>query len=154
LRVLLFLAVLVPSAAFADLYRWVDPETGSVKFSNYPPLVPVAKVERIPYAGPAPARVQAPVAPAANALAGLIAQWRQLRLALDSVPAQGDSERAGAGFAQHAQAYNAVRAELDRIDPAGAARRRAEDEPLLIKLSRGMKAQVGAALGATASSQK
>lgn len=24
-------------AAAADLYRWVDPETGSVKFSNYPP---------------------------------------------------------------------------------------------------------------------
>jgi len=23
--------------AGADLYRWVDPETGSVKFSSYPP---------------------------------------------------------------------------------------------------------------------
>jgi hypothetical protein len=23
--------------AVADLYRWVDPETGSVKFSSYPP---------------------------------------------------------------------------------------------------------------------
>jgi hypothetical protein len=23
--------------AAADLYRWVDPETGSVKFSNFPP---------------------------------------------------------------------------------------------------------------------
>ncbi|OFZ87230.1 MAG: hypothetical protein A2W21_01775 [Betaproteobacteria bacterium RBG_16_66_20] len=23
--------------AAADLYRWVDPETGSVKFSSYPP---------------------------------------------------------------------------------------------------------------------
>jgi hypothetical protein len=24
-------------AAAADLYRWVDPDSGSVKFSNYPP---------------------------------------------------------------------------------------------------------------------
>jgi len=33
------LACAVPYAgpAAADLYRWVDPETGSVKFSNYPP---------------------------------------------------------------------------------------------------------------------
>ena len=23
--------------ALADLYRWVDPETGTVKFSSYPP---------------------------------------------------------------------------------------------------------------------
>jgi hypothetical protein len=25
------------SLSAADLYRWVDPETGSVKFSSYPP---------------------------------------------------------------------------------------------------------------------
>jgi len=32
----MFLASFAQLAA-ADLYRWVDPETGSVKFSSYPP---------------------------------------------------------------------------------------------------------------------
>jgi hypothetical protein len=38
-RIVLALAVLLAwaSPAVADLYRWVDPETGSVKFSSYPP---------------------------------------------------------------------------------------------------------------------
>ena len=48
------------AAATADLYRWVDPETGSVKFSSYPPpwygdeaREPRApKVEHIPPRGP------------------------------------------------------------------------------------------------------
>jgi hypothetical protein len=30
-------AALFSGPAAADLYRWVDPATGSVKFSNYPP---------------------------------------------------------------------------------------------------------------------
>jgi hypothetical protein len=33
--VIAMLAWVAPAAA--DLYRWVDPETGSVKFSSYPP---------------------------------------------------------------------------------------------------------------------
>lgn len=38
MRVLLAIAGLVwVATAAADLYRWVDPETGSVKFSSYPP---------------------------------------------------------------------------------------------------------------------
>jgi len=32
-----FLLSLCIAPALADLYRWVDPETGSVKFSSYPP---------------------------------------------------------------------------------------------------------------------
>ena len=47
-------------AAHADLYRWVDPETGSVKFSSYPPPwygdekleKRAPKVEHIPPRGP------------------------------------------------------------------------------------------------------
>ncbi len=46
--------------AAADLYRWVDPETGSVKFSSYPPPwygdekleKRSPKVEHIPARGP------------------------------------------------------------------------------------------------------
>lgn len=37
MRFLLLLATLAPVQANADLYRWVDPETGSVKLSSYPP---------------------------------------------------------------------------------------------------------------------
>ena len=38
MRVLLLLRrALVALPAHADLYRWVDPQTGSVKFSSYPP---------------------------------------------------------------------------------------------------------------------
>lgn len=33
--VIAMLAWVAPAAA--DLYRWIDPETGSVKFSSYPP---------------------------------------------------------------------------------------------------------------------
>jgi hypothetical protein len=35
--VLLLALGIVMNPALADLYRWVDPETGSVKFSSYPP---------------------------------------------------------------------------------------------------------------------
>ena len=57
------LAVRVDTPAAADLYRWVDPETGSVKFSSYPPPwfgdaakeARAPKVEVIPAGGPAPA---------------------------------------------------------------------------------------------------
>ena len=38
MRALFMLAILGwANPAAADLYRWVDPETGSVKFSSYPP---------------------------------------------------------------------------------------------------------------------
>jgi len=33
----LFWTALHSGTAAADLYRWVDPESGSVKFSSYPP---------------------------------------------------------------------------------------------------------------------
>lgn len=38
MRIVLFMLIAGWMAtATADLYRWVDPETGSVKFSSYPP---------------------------------------------------------------------------------------------------------------------
>ena len=69
----LFILLLVPCFAYADLYRWVDPETGAVKFSSYPPPwlgdperergAPV--VEVIPSRGtPAPAKPAAAPKPA------------------------------------------------------------------------------------------
>ena len=45
----------------ADLYRWVDPETGSVKFSSYPPPWhgDAAKERRAPKVEHIPARREA-----------------------------------------------------------------------------------------------
>ena len=37
MRFLLLAAVLLASQVEADMYRWIDRETGSVKFSNTPP---------------------------------------------------------------------------------------------------------------------
>ena len=38
MRLAVLIAILLCSGhAAADLYRWIDPETGSVKYSSYPP---------------------------------------------------------------------------------------------------------------------
>ena len=42
-----------------------------------------------------------------------------------------------------AEAYQALAAELDRLDPAGAARRRQEEVGIVEKLRRGLEAQFG-----------
>jgi hypothetical protein len=69
-RSLFLLFLLFSGAAMADLYRWVDPQSGSVKYSSLPPpwlgdaeREPVSpKVEVIaPQLRPAPA--PAPAAP-------------------------------------------------------------------------------------------
>ena len=54
-----------------------------------------------------------------------------------------DFNRAGEGIRQHIEAYEAVRVELDRLDPAGAARRRSESTSLIDKLKQGFAAQFG-----------
>ena len=69
MKKLAFLLALLPLAAQADLYRWVDPETGSVKLSNYPPPPAVAeRAEIVPFRGvaaPAPEeKAAAPKPPA------------------------------------------------------------------------------------------
>jgi hypothetical protein len=51
----------------ADLYRWVDPETGTVKFSSYPPpwYGDEAKQRNAPKVEVIPSRVKPPVKPEA-----------------------------------------------------------------------------------------
>ncbi len=57
---MLLLLGIFAAPALADLYRWVDPETGSVKYSSYPPPwygdekleKRAPKVEHIPPRGP------------------------------------------------------------------------------------------------------
>jgi hypothetical protein len=121
---LLALALLLFStAAHADLYRWVDPETGSVKLSSTPPpwfeRSAGPKVEVIPYSAPG-------AKPAAADPAGSpMARWRELLLSVSSQPSRE-------GLQQLINLMN----ELDRVDPLGANRRRSELTALAQKLQK------------------
>jgi hypothetical protein len=156
LLLLAFCAAAVP--AYAQLYRWVDPQTGSVKYSNHPPpwhgdpaRQSAPKVEVIPPQFKDPPRPSAALekpaaaaaAPSNDQKAGLVAdlesRWRKLLEGFTAFPQQADFERAGAGLQQQAQAYEAVRAELDRIDPAGAARRRNEESGVAEQVKKGLE---------------
>ena len=67
--VLPFVLGMFMNSALADLYRWVDPETGSVKFSSYPPPwygdeakeKRAPRVEHIPPRGPGASAQPEPV---------------------------------------------------------------------------------------------
>ena len=110
--------LLLCSAAHADLYRWVDPESGSVKLSSAPPpwfdTGAGPQVERIPYVGR-----EGRAAPANEA------RWRELLLAISTQPTR-----------ERLQALATLSAELDRADPGGAARRREEFEQTLRRTQR------------------
>lgn len=160
---LLSLMVLAACAmpASAQLYRWVDPQTGSVKYSNHAPpwhgdpapRRSDPKVEVIPprfAAPPKPAAAEKPAAlaaPAAEAKPGLLAdlemRWRDMLEDLGTFTKREDFERAGAGLRQQVEAYDAVRIELDRIDPAGAARRRKEEGSMIDQVKKGLGAWLG-----------
>ena len=138
----LFVAALISAPAHADLYRWIDPQTGSVKLSNLPPADPATAAEVVPYRGPFGAPVQAQPAAASSdpgLLATLEARWRALLAELAALAENKDAARGGEGLRQHLEAYEAVRAELDRIDPAGKKRREAETTGVLERFARLLK---------------
>jgi Domain of unknown function (DUF4124) len=135
---LVVLAVVFPFGAFhahADLYRWIDPASGSVKYSNTPPpwfgdaeksrgAPPVEVIrERASQLPPKPAAPPEGAAARASAVAALEARWVELGKSLASLP-PGDS-RADPATRQRLEGYQALGAELDRLDPAGVPRRRA-----------------------------
>lgn len=136
--------VFFPSAVFADLYRWIDPDTGSVKFSSYPPPwfgdpaeeKRAPKVEHIPERAPAAAAQStlgaAPAGAPASTLDDLDARRKILIQQLASLPGQPDL-RSGA-LRQQLEAFAKVTAEMDRLDPRGADARRTEAQPVLEKL--------------------
>ena len=162
MRRLLFAALAIAAfPALADLYRWVDPQTGSVKYSNHPPpwhgdaaKASGPKVEVIPSRvsappqpepdKPAAAKPAAAAAPSPEEKAGLLAdlenRWRNMLEDLGTFNNRADFERAGAGLRQQVEAYDAVRAEMDRIDPAGAARRRREEGSSIDQVKKGLEA--------------
>ena len=123
--------------AHADLYRWVDPETGAVKFSSSPPPWygdpererGAPRVEVIPSRGATPAAV----APAATGSVRALEERRaDLLRRFADLPANVDLP----GVRQQVASYQAISTELDRLDPAGAARRRAEEAGVLDALRR------------------
>jgi hypothetical protein len=124
-RIALALLVLATSA-HADLYRWIDPQTGSVKFSSVPPPPSQPGVEVVPYRGAA-----SPAKPAPSATAALEQRWREL---LGEIAQSAGSSAESAALQQRLRELAAANTELDRLDPAGAARRRAEAQGVLQRL--------------------
>lgn len=145
-------------SAVADLYRWVDPETGSVKFSSYPPPWygkpelerRSPKVERIPAGtAPPPAEPERPAerVPAASqrpapdaddpkavsTVAGLQTARKALLQRLEALQ-RSEDRSAMPELPQQLAVYQALVAELDRVDPEGAAARRTETQALLERL--------------------
>ena len=128
-RRLSWLILLLPLSAHADLYRWIDPETGSVKLSSQPPSDPRIEPQVVPYKAPPPKLAPKPAAtattPVSPSTADLEVRWRMLAAQIASIPPQelrSGSER----VREQLLALQATRAELDRVDPAGVARRNAE----------------------------
>lgn len=131
------------SISNADLFRWVDPETGSVKFSSYPPpwYGDPEKERRAPKVERIPAGKAAPATPAQTGTASLEVRRKEMLQSMSALPAREDFNRAGSGLKQQLDAYNALSAELDRLDPKGAQARKAQSQPLLDKLLEGLRAQ-------------
>jgi len=130
--------VFMAGTARADLYRWIDPDSGSVKLSSMPPSDPRVRAEVIRYGGPVPAKPAAPDA----AVTSLETRWREMAATITGLTAQ-DLAGGGAKLRQYFEAYEALRVELDRQDPGGAARRRAESASVLERLRAGLGAQPG-----------
>ena len=144
MKVLLFAAV-VAFPVHAELYRWIDPDTGSVKYSTSPPGDAGVNAAVVPYKAPPtppPAAVPAAGAAQPGALAGLEARWTDLLNQLSALTPQ-DLRRAGEGLKQQIETYGTLTAELNRLDPAGADRRRQQSEPVLERVRRGLAAPIG-----------
>jgi hypothetical protein len=130
-------AALVALPVHADLYRWVDPASGSVKYSSVAPSwygePGRPPVEVLPAQPQAAAAKDKPVeAPAA----ALEARWRSYLQGFEAAAAGGDFERAARLIQGQMEAYQSVVAELDRADPGGKKRRLAEEQMVLEKLKR------------------
>jgi len=140
--------------AAADLYRWVDPETGSVKFSSYPPswfggAAPQRrgpKVEHIPAGRPAPAieprepdlqdpskpppeasgKVQAPANSSTEERRKALLQQISAQVAKLPGARPEDGARIYADLAEQVREYNSAELFLRQVDSGGEAARRME----------------------------
>ena len=140
-----WLLVALPLAAHADLYRWIDPASGSVKYSSQPPSDPGIEADVVRYNAPPPPKPApakpVPPKPAAAApvtsaaVAELEAHWRTLAAQLMALPLD-ELKRGSERARQQMQALEAARAELDRLDPGGSSRRSAEMVAMMQRAAR------------------
>jgi hypothetical protein len=143
-----FMIVLFSGVAQAELYRWVDRETGQVKFSNTPPAWfgdpekqrrnPPVEVIRYRSSAEKPKPTPAAEATAAEArtIASLEARWLELTRFFASLPPGTDLARAGPKLQQQLDTYQAISAELERLDPRGATRRRSQEAAVIDSVRR------------------
>jgi len=131
----------------ADLYRWVDPETGSVKFSNYPPpwYDDPAQARRAPRVEHIPAGHDAVARPAAagrpnedtRRMEVLEAQRKAMLQQLAKLAPQSGTERGAQALQKQLEAYAALSGQMDKLDPEGAGARRGEMQMLIDKVMKG-----------------
>jgi len=139
---LLFLA----ASAHADLYRWVDPATGSVTYSNVPPADPGVSPQVVPYSGPLPPKSPpppslakpAPAVPPTASVSALQAEFESLYTQLASTPPE-NFRNAGEALRRQMQTYEGLRSQLDELDPAGASRRAAATLALAERVRKGLE---------------
>lgn len=131
------------SAARADLYRWVDPETGSVKFSSYPPpwFGDEAKQRRAPKVEVIPAGRDAGAGPEAATAAQegakrMAALEAQRKVLLQQLLKPG-AERGNPALQKQLEAYSALAGQMDKLDPMGAGARRGEMQALIDRIMKG-----------------
>jgi len=138
-------------SAHADLYRWVDRETGSVRFSNTPPPWfgdpekerGAPAVEVIPYRGPGapPRSAAAPeVSPQAGSKTELERRWRNALQQVTAIAERPDIDRLVPQLQEAVRTAEALSAELNRIDPGGAAARERETQGVMERIRRGLQA--------------
>ena len=145
-RCLLLAALLWSVTAAADLYRWVDPETGSVKFSSYPPpwYDDPEKSRRAPKVEHIPAGLDTTAKPAGartgesgRRLEILEAQRKAILLQLPKLASESGSEPGAQALKRQMEVYATLTDQMDKLDPEGAAARRAEMQAQLDKALRG-----------------
>jgi Domain of unknown function (DUF4124) len=133
----------VPAAA--DLYRWVDPETGSTKFSSYPPpwYGDPAKQRRAPRVEVIPAGKgstavveESDGAPVVDSLQELASRRKTMLQQLSVLSAQTGPER-GQALAKQLEGFAALTDQMDKLDPKGAAARNAETQAVVEKIIKG-----------------
>ena len=134
------------ASAHADLYRWVDPATGSVTYSNVPPADPNVRPQVVPNTGPVPPKAPAPPplakplpAPTAS-VSALQAEFDALYAQLASIPPES-YRNANEALRRQMQTYEGLRSQLDEIDPAGASRRAAATLALAERVRQGLEAK-------------
>jgi len=140
--VVLFFLLLTALPARADLYRWIDPETGAIKYSSYPPPW-VGDAERERRLPPVEVLRYTPQGTARTpegdkAIAPLEERRRRLLQELLALPERKD--RRPDELQRQLQAYQQLGYELDRLDPKGAAARKAEDYEVMERVRRRLEA--------------